>query len=889
MHMALVSSAPNGEDVPLRRALRDVAVGFYIEVGATRPTHDSAMHNPATHNSATQAFYQRGWHGINLAPDADRVNALTLARPRDINLQMAVTGEAGQSRCRSFAGSGSPDSASDAPARHEAGERRPEEPVPEARTLAEVCAQHVDGEIHFLRIDAGGCATQIVADGDFTRFRPWIVVVASTAANAGKPVPRAWEPALAAAGYQFAGFDAACCYYVAAEHARRLLPLLAAPTGIGVPPADLARSAALEAAARRADAGEHPAAQTEARARDAELRMPAEATKFRLPQAACRRTPPAIAAADDGTDPDRSEHSPPRPGAQRLFLDATLILRHGFISAVGIVRVEHYVAEYLAGDPAVALQFVVFDHDRRVFRSVTSAERKLLQRILFHRYRPPATDRPGGSADPVTMRPADTVSDSDAAAVGGVPDTVAMGVAATHPQAGGRRARRARSPAYAGHWLRLRTQYRLAASLTRAELTLLLHRVLLRRMPIRPEHSAPRRAATRLTRRALLHGARAGHRIVRAAAAMHRRMTDPVRRLIAPDPIVADAFASQEPLLHGATLQREPAIGSTPAAADPAPFEPGDVLLSMANTWDYMDYRYLARLGPEMGVRLISVVYDVVAMELPFVTPAPAHLYHRHWVEIGHASERLIAISRFSKENYERYIAGPNAIDVPVDHAPLPNFLRERAAEIGEAVVSEMEGRSFVVYCSTIEVRKNHILLLHLWEELRQRISPASLPILVFVGKWGWSAETVRLLAERNWRLRPHLRVMTEISDAELIWLYRHARFTVFPSLTEGFGLAAAESLSFGTPVVISHCPALLEATEHLMPALHPHDFMGWLAELERLIVDDDYLDLLRQAATRFRGPAYDVFAAKIRDAALAAPGIGGSASRLLLVERDAL
>jgi glycosyltransferase involved in cell wall biosynthesis len=256
-------------------------------------------------------------------------------------------------------------------------------------------------------------------------------------------------------------------------------------------------------------------------------------------------------------------------------------------------------------------------------------------------------------------------------------------------------------------------------------------------------------------------------------------------------------------------------------------------------------------------------------MEIPFVTPAPAHLYHRHWVEIGHASERLIAISQFSAESYVRYISEPNNIDVPIDHALLPNFLKERATQIGERAVDELVGREFVVYCSSIEIRKNHILLLHLWEELRQRIAPEKLPILVFVGKWAWSAETVRLVAERNWRLRTHLRILTEISDAQLVWLYRNARFTVFPSLTEGFGLAASESLSFGTPVVISHCPALLEATERLMPAFHPHDFIGWMAELERLIIDDDYLAALKERATQFRGAPYDAFAAKLRDAVL--------------------
>jgi len=138
----------------------------------------------------------------------------------------------------------------------------------------------------------------------------------------------------------------------------------------------------------------------------------------------------------------------------------------------------------------------------------------------------------------------------------------------------------------------------------------------------------------------------------------------------------------------------------------------------------------------------------------------------------------------------------------------------------------------------------------------------------VFAGKWGWGTEQVRLMAESH-HLRPHLMVLDRVSDAGLIWLYRHARFTVFPALSEGYGLGAAESLSFGTPVVTSTCPALMEATEGLMPAHDPLDALAWMAELRGLIGDDARLAELRDAAARYRGPPYAAFAGALRAAAL--------------------
>ena len=54
MRPTIVSWAQNGEDIVLRRALRDVAIGVYIDVGAADPDRDSV----------TKLFYDMGWHGI---------------------------------------------------------------------------------------------------------------------------------------------------------------------------------------------------------------------------------------------------------------------------------------------------------------------------------------------------------------------------------------------------------------------------------------------------------------------------------------------------------------------------------------------------------------------------------------------------------------------------------------------------------------------------------------------------------------------------------------------------------------------------------------------------------------------------------------------------------
>lgn len=489
---------------------------------------------------------------------------------------------------------------------------------------------------------------------------------------------------------------------------------------------------------------------------------------------------------------------------RRVFFDATLMLHHGLRSAVGLVRVEHYVAEYLLKSNEFEVVFIRFDHASKRFRVVDETELDLIGRILFDRYK-----KPECSSNEIE-RPGEVIE---------------------------------RKPENYSSWLMQ------VCNLDHSSFVSTIAEDLGRRLPIKAEHSLLRRVSTRVLRRSSIAALRRAHSVLHGLG-----------WLVRPD-------QSQGAPGMNETTQKAMASSRSCSSKSEPEFVAGDVLLSMGNMWDYMDYRYLFQLCREDGVSFVSVVYDVIAVELPFTPPGLPHIYHRHWVELGHCASRLVAISQHTRRTYQQYISNPNHLTVPISAAYLPNFLKANEENIGETRVHRLHGRKFVVYCSTIETRKNHQLLLHIWDRLRQELDADELPVLVFVGKWGWGTELVRLLVERNWRLSPYLQVMTEASDDELIWLYKNALFSVFPSHSEGFGLGAAESLSFGTPVVISNAPALVEATEGLMPAYDPMDFPAWLDEVRRLCTNSDHLHALRQKVREYRGANYEEFARAVMHA----------------------
>jgi hypothetical protein len=90
---SFITYAQNFEDLMLWRALHDVKVGFYIDVGAADPDEDSV----------TRAFYDRGWRGINIEPTPEYFEALVAARPRDITLRCLAGAALGEAELYHFA------------------------------------------------------------------------------------------------------------------------------------------------------------------------------------------------------------------------------------------------------------------------------------------------------------------------------------------------------------------------------------------------------------------------------------------------------------------------------------------------------------------------------------------------------------------------------------------------------------------------------------------------------------------------------------------------------------------------------------------------------------------------------------------------------------------
>lgn len=193
----------------LYRALRDVENGFYIDVGAMDPVIASV----------TKAFYERGWHGINVEPSEEYSQKLQSERPHDINLATAVGREPGSICFYEVAHTG--DSTTNpeyAQRRLEAGCQITRREVP-CTTLDRICADYGVATVHFLKIDVEGSERGVLEGFSFETVRPWLVVIEATEPNSEREVFTEWEDLLLGRGYRFVYFDGLNRFYAAEEHA----------------------------------------------------------------------------------------------------------------------------------------------------------------------------------------------------------------------------------------------------------------------------------------------------------------------------------------------------------------------------------------------------------------------------------------------------------------------------------------------------------------------------------------------------------------------------------------------------------------------------------------------------------------------------------------------
>ena len=272
-----------------------------------------------------------------------------------------------------------------------------------------------------------------------------------------------------------------------------------------------------------------------------------------------------------------------------------------------------------------------------------------------------------------------------------------------------------------------------------------------------------------------------------------------------------------------------------------APFAAGDVLFNPGfTTYKNRHQEKVAALLDRAGVRYVGFIYDLLPVLFPEWWKPDQQTRYRDWFcWTGRNAALVLCCSLSTRRDAERFFAEAKIETGQIAVLRLGDELSSRlVAAHGDPLAKGPSPRPFVLFVSTLEVRKNHRLLFQVWRRLIAAHGRERVPDLVFVGRRGWLVDDFVTELEQSRFLDGKIVWHERVDDGELSRLYDECLFTVYPSLYEGWGLPVAESLAFGKLCVASSASSLPEVGRDFADYHDPYDVAEATARIEKAIFD---------------------------------------------------
>lgn len=288
----------------------------------------------------------------------------------------------------------------------------------------------------------------------------------------------------------------------------------------------------------------------------------------------------------------------------------------------------------------------------------------------------------------------------------------------------------------------------------------------------------------------------------------------------------------------------------------------GRVWLNAGHTG--LDAPGIAEWCDRRELRPVYLLHDLIPITHPQFCRKGEEERHRHRIRTMLATASgVVANSEDTLQCYEAFAikeglpTSPSIVSWPGTHCL-------------KGAQSRLSEQAYYIVLGTIEGRKNHKLLLSVWQDLVAQAKSAkvltSVPRLVIVGRRGWQAEDVFALLDKH-DFGGYVIEVGPLPDAKLAHLLRAARALLFPSFVEGYGMPLVEALAAGVPVIASNLPVFREVGQGVPDFLPVSDKAAWRqAVLEYARHDSAARSRQIARMAQFRAPTWAEHFTKIDD-----------------------
>lgn len=212
-------------------------------------------------------------------------------------------------------------------------------------------------------------------------------------------------------------------------------------------------------------------------------------------------------------------------------------------------------------------------------------------------------------------------------------------------------------------------------------------------------------------------------------------------------------------------------------------------------------------------------------------------------------ADRVITISHFSKKSIIEHHGIPSEKVVVTHLCADEKFYR--APQIARQPAQPLP-QKYVFYPANYWQHKNHDLLLRAIQWLRvEKKSIIHVVLTGFPQKNGYPLEEKIV----EYDLSDQVYQFGYVPVEELAYLYLHARFMVFPSLFEGFGIPLVEAMAAGCPVLAANSTSLPEIGEDCVCYFDPSSVEDLGQSISKLYNDNELRnDLIARGRERAQG-----------------------------------
>jgi glycosyltransferase involved in cell wall biosynthesis len=215
--------------------------------------------------------------------------------------------------------------------------------------------------------------------------------------------------------------------------------------------------------------------------------------------------------------------------------------------------------------------------------------------------------------------------------------------------------------------------------------------------------------------------------------------------------------------------------------------------------------RFLEALKGVHGLTVMTMIHDTIPLDHPdWAGPkAPDGFAGKLTAAVRHA-DLIVCPSGAAAGDVRRWSDDD-------DLTPLVAPLGVTPAAPDVAALPFRPAPPYFLALGTIEPRKDHALLLDVWDRFHATLPKANVPRLVIAGRRGWRNQAVFRRLDSAPVMGRSVIEANDLTDGAVAALLRGAAALVAPSRAEGFGLPVMEAAASGVPVIAADLPVTRE------------------------------------------------------------------------------